>query len=77
MNKAIIAVTLFLVFGGLLVYQQTSEPKIFATRYFGWIGHLFGNVKDVTGHAVEDYTWLPEKNRTALPQNLSEKYQRQ
>lgn len=64
MNKAWLAVILFLVFGGLLIYQQTSDPKSFTVKYVGWVSHLAGNVKDVTGRAVGDYAWLPDRNTT-------------
>lgn len=67
MNKFWIIFTVFLVFGGLIIYQQTSEPKTFATQYSNWVFHVGGNVKDVTTHAVKDYTWLPPGNSTTPP----------
>lgn len=76
MNKAWIALAIFFIVGGFMIYQQTSEPKGFALRYLGWIGTLFGNVKDVTGHAVQDYTWLPGRNSTNATRGTTHEMER-
>lgn len=65
MNKIWIVVVVFLVFGALTIREQTSDSRSFALRFIDWISGLFSNVKDLTGHAVGDYKWLPEKNATS------------
>jgi len=64
MNKLWIFLTIFLIFGGLMIYQRAQEPKIFASHYFSWLTQVGGNVKGVTTHAVKDYSWLPPQNNT-------------
>ncbi|MEK6960146.1 MAG: hypothetical protein AABX47_03165 [Nanoarchaeota archaeon] len=64
MNKIWIVVIVFLVFGALTIREQTSDSKSFALRFVDWVSGLFTNLKDLTGHAVSDYRWLPEKNST-------------
>jgi len=64
MNKLWLIVVVFLIFGALTIREQTSDSKSFALRFVDWISDIFSNVKDLTGHAVGDYQWLPEKNAT-------------
>lgn len=64
MNKLWILIGIFFIFGGFMIYQNNHEPKIFASHYFSWLTQVGGNVKDVTTHAVKDYSWLPPENST-------------
>lgn len=64
MNKLWLLAVFFLVFGALTIREQTSDTKSFAIRFFDWISGVAGNLKDLTGRAVNDYSWLPDKNIT-------------
>ena len=60
MNRLTLAALLFLVIGGLMIYQQTREEGTSFTKAFGnWLLQLGGNVKSVTGFAVKEHDWLP------------------
>lgn len=62
MKKVTIFVVAFLLFGALIIYEGSPDNKSFLRGFGSWVKGLFGNVRDVTGHAVNDYSWLPENN---------------
>lgn len=64
MNKMLILLAVFLVFGALIIKDQPSDGKPFLWRVVYWVGDVFANVKDLTGHAINDYQWLPGSNKT-------------
>ena len=74
MNKMWIILGVFLLFGALIIKEQTSDKASFAIGIGSWIGNLFGNVKDLSGHAVRDYQWLPEHNTTQLTSDMLKTY---
>ncbi len=67
MGKLWIALAVFLIIGGLIIKEQTSDAKGFVTRFGNWMSELFHNTKDISGHAIKDYQWLPDQNASQPP----------
>lgn len=68
MGKALFIVIAFLLVGGYLIslnYDLGDEEgkKGFFSSLWSWLKDLFGNIKDLTGLAVEQ-EWLPDLNDT-------------
>lgn len=71
MNKALIALGIFLLIGAFIIKEQSPDKQSFLSGVWDWIKELFGNVQDISGHAVSDYTWLPETNASRNISNSS------
>ena len=49
----------FIVSNNNLHLANQSEFSQFGSMYYFWLGHIFDNVKSVTGYVVE-FGWLPD-----------------
>ncbi|MFH1849636.1 MAG: hypothetical protein ABH879_05605 [archaeon] len=70
MGKTWIIVIAFLVVGGFIIkgaynlnLESQEDRKTFIGKFAAWVLHLGGNVKDLTGQAIEQ-DWLPDSNNT-------------
>ncbi len=65
MNKVYILVLVFLVVGGVMIYNNVGEDDNvgFFKGFFTWTWNVVKNVKDVTGYVVSK-EWMPNDNNT-------------
>jgi len=70
MGKLLLIAIAFLAIGGYLIINSNDydldsdgDKKDFLSKFWSWIKTLFGNIKDLTGLAVEQ-EWLPDNNET-------------
>lgn len=76
MNKIILLAVIFLVVGGVMIYNDSGEGDNvgFFKGFFTWTWNVVKNVKDVTGYVVGK-EWLPNDNNTNSSNSTLEELQ--